>query len=161
MVETILQSPFVTDLVLPFLLIFTLVFAILEKTKILGDEKKQINAIIAFVMGLIFISFSKYVGITTNLMGVVAVIAVVLLVFMMLFAFASGEEKIKIPDGVKYTLWILIAIIILISILVFTGLWDKIASTLMSGNSIVANVIFIIVIIIAVVVVLWGGKKGS
>lgn len=37
---TILQSDFVTQLILPFLLVFTLVFAILEKTKLLGDEKK-------------------------------------------------------------------------------------------------------------------------
>ena len=161
MEPTILQSEFVTDLVLPFLLVFTLVFAILEKTRILGDEKKQINAIIAFVIGLIFISFSTYVGITTNIMGVVAVVAVVLLVFMMLFAFASGEKELKIPNGVKYTLWILISIVLLISILVFTGYWEKIANQLMTGNTVTANIIFIVIIVVAVIVVLWGGKKSS
>lgn len=161
MADTILQSAFVTNLVLPFLLVFTLVFAILEKTKILGDEKKQINAIIAFVVGLIFISFSKYVGLTTNIMGVMAVVAVVLLVFMMLFAFASGDKELKIPDGVKYTLWILIALVLIISLLVFTGYWDKIIDKVMTGNNIVTNIIFIVVIIVAIVVVLWGGKKSS
>ena len=48
----------VYDIVLPFLLIFSIVFAILEKTKILGTEevegkkytKKSINAIVAFVV---------------------------------------------------------------------------------------------------------------
>lgn len=161
MVETILQSAFVTDLVLPFLLVFTLVFAILEKTKLLGDEKKQINAIIAFVLGLIFISFSTYVGVTTNIMGVVAVVAVILLAFMMLFAFASGEKELKIPNGIKYTLWILIAIVLIISILVFTGYWDMLTSFVMTGNAVAANVFFVVIIIIAVIVVLWGGKKSS
>lgn len=157
---TILQSDFVTQLILPFLLVFTLVFAILEKTKLLGDEKKQINAIIALVVGFIFISFSKYVGITTNLMGIVAVVAVVLLVFMMLFSFASGEKEFKMPKGIQYTLWILIALVLIVAILVFTGVWDTIINSVMAGNSIVANIVFIIIIIVAVAVVLWGGKKA-
>ena len=50
----------VYDVVLPFLLVFTIVFAILDKTKMLGVEKgkddreytkKNLNAMIAFVMG--------------------------------------------------------------------------------------------------------------
>ena len=41
----------VTDVLLPFILVFTLFFAILQKTKILGEEKKNFNAIIAMVMG--------------------------------------------------------------------------------------------------------------
>ncbi len=42
----------VLDVLLPFLLIFTLVFAILQKSKILGADKKQFNVIIALVMAL-------------------------------------------------------------------------------------------------------------
>tara|TARA_Y100000310_G_scaffold335371_1_gene417253 strand:+ start:75 stop:656 length:582 start_codon:yes stop_codon:yes gene_type:complete len=41
-----------TDVLLPFLLIFTLVFAILQKTKILGEDKKNFNVVIALVMAL-------------------------------------------------------------------------------------------------------------
>ena len=42
----------ITDIILPFLLIFTVVFAVLQKTKILGAEKKNLNVIIALVLGL-------------------------------------------------------------------------------------------------------------
>lgn len=42
----------VTDVLLPFVLVFTIVFATLQKTKILGDGKKQYNVILALVMGL-------------------------------------------------------------------------------------------------------------
>ncbi len=49
----------VADVILPFILIFTIVFAVLQKTKILGvDEfnqnkpRKNFNAVIALVMGL-------------------------------------------------------------------------------------------------------------
>ncbi len=41
----------VTDILLPFILIFTIVFATLQKTKILGDGRKNFNVIIALVMG--------------------------------------------------------------------------------------------------------------
>lgn len=161
MPETILQSAFVTELVLPFLLIFTLIFAILEKTKILGDDKKQINAIISLVIGIIFISFTKYVGLTTNLIGIMVVVAVVILIFMMLFSFASGDKELKMPSGLKITFGILIALVIVISLLVFTGYWDKIISSVTSGSGIVANIVFIIIIIAAVAIVLWSGKKSS
>jgi hypothetical protein len=42
----------VTDVLLPFILVFTIVYATLQKTKILGDGKKNFNVIIALVMGL-------------------------------------------------------------------------------------------------------------
>ena len=44
-----------TDVMLPFLLIFTLVFAIMQKTKILGEDKKNFNVIIALVMALLVV----------------------------------------------------------------------------------------------------------
>jgi hypothetical protein len=41
-----------TDVMLPFLLVFTLVFAVLEKIKILGEEKRNLNVVVALVMAL-------------------------------------------------------------------------------------------------------------
>lgn len=40
-----------TDVMLPFLLVFTLVFAVLEKTKILGVEKRNLNVVLSLIMG--------------------------------------------------------------------------------------------------------------
>ena len=50
MVQTILSSPLVVEVLLPFLLVFTLVFAVLDRTKLLGEGKRQINAIISLAM---------------------------------------------------------------------------------------------------------------
>lgn len=44
-----------TDVLLPFLLVFTLLYAVLQKTKILGDEKKNINMMIALVIALLVV----------------------------------------------------------------------------------------------------------
>jgi len=54
-----LQEIGVMDVILPFILVFTIVFAILQKTKILGHDdsaekrpKKNYNAVVALVMGV-------------------------------------------------------------------------------------------------------------
>lgn len=47
-----LEQVGVVDVLLPFLLVFTLVFAIMEKIQIFGKDKKNIHIIVALVMGL-------------------------------------------------------------------------------------------------------------
>ncbi len=42
----------VIDILLPFMLIFTIVFAVLQKSKIFGEKGKKFNVIIALVIGL-------------------------------------------------------------------------------------------------------------
>ena len=44
-----------TDVLLPFLLIFVIIFAILQKTKILGESKKNLNVVVALVVGLLVV----------------------------------------------------------------------------------------------------------
>jgi hypothetical protein len=48
----LLESLGVADVLLPFLLIFTIIFAVLQKSKLLGKEKKNFNVIIALVIAL-------------------------------------------------------------------------------------------------------------
>jgi len=160
MPETILSYPFFTELVLPFLLVFALIFAILDKTKILGEEKRQINAIIAFVIGLFLIAFPFPRSIIVNLMPLLAVMAVIMLVFLMLYSFAGGKTEEK---WVRITFGILIGLALIIALLVLTGFWDNVLNALEggSGSSIAANIFFIAVIIAAIAIVLATGKKAS
>ena len=44
-----------TDVMLPFLLIFVIIYAILQKTKILGEDKKNLNVVIAIVVALLVV----------------------------------------------------------------------------------------------------------
>ena len=48
------QTYGVLDFLLPFILVFTIIFAVMQKTKILGD-KKNFNVIIALVLALTFV----------------------------------------------------------------------------------------------------------
>ena len=51
-IADLLGAPEVVDLILPFLLIFTIIFAVLEKSNILGKDKKNFNVIISLVVSL-------------------------------------------------------------------------------------------------------------
>jgi hypothetical protein len=53
-VGSLLQSYGVTDILLPFLLVFTIIFAVMQRTHILG-HKKNFNVVIALVLGLLFV----------------------------------------------------------------------------------------------------------
>lgn len=45
-----LENLGLTDVLMPFLLVFTIVYAILHKTKIMGEDKKNFNLMIALIM---------------------------------------------------------------------------------------------------------------
>ena len=45
----IMENIGIVDVLLPFLLIFTIIFAVLQKTKILGESKKNFNVIIIYI----------------------------------------------------------------------------------------------------------------
>lgn len=45
----------VVDVLLPFLLVFTVIFAVLEKTHIMGEGKKNMNVGIALIFGLLVV----------------------------------------------------------------------------------------------------------
>src|SRR3989344_3729501 len=93
---TILSSPFFVEGVLPFILIFSLVFAVLQKSKILGEGKHQLDALVSFSVALLTIAFANAVNVIVQLVPVLAVGLVVLLVFMVLWGFVMGPH-----DGSK------------------------------------------------------------
>lgn len=99
--ETILQSTIVSKFVLPFLLVFFIVFAILEKTKLLGDGQKQLNALIAFVIGLIFTGAIFPKEVVGNLILFLTVAIVVVFVALLIWGFVSGGKEIALSASTK------------------------------------------------------------
>ena len=151
-VETILQHWILTDFVYPFLLVFFIVFAILEKTKILGgDDKRQLNALVAFVVGLIFVGaiFPKIV--VSNLILFLTVSIVVVFVFLLLWGFVMGEElKLGTNKIVKIASAGLIFIAVAVAVLWATGIWDEIYRFLFKqtwSKEFWTNAIFVLVIV--------------
>lgn len=165
MVETIFTSQIFVETILPFLLIFTLVFAVLEKTEILGKKKRQIDAIVALVIGLTFVAFGRETDIVVRLIPIMGVALVVILVFMLLLGSIYQPESFKIAGWLKGVIGVLIVVLVAVSVLVITGGIDIIFNILYGDNSgLLINGFLILVIIGAIVVVVWpfkGGDKGS
>lgn len=163
MVETILSSPLIRDLILPFLLVFAIVFAILQKSEILGKGKKQTDAIVALVVGLLVVAVGSVTDIITNLMPILAVGVVVLLVFFLVWGFAFKEGEFKVAGWVQWTIAGIVAVILIVAVLYYTGglaYLEKLISG--GGSSLLTNILFIVLVIVAVAVVVgFGGKPKS
>ncbi|MBU4308243.1 MAG: hypothetical protein KJ566_00400 [Nanoarchaeota archaeon] len=161
--ETILQHWLFTDFVFPFLLIFLICFAILEKTKVLGDNK-QLDALLSFVLGLIFVGavFPKMV--VGNLILFLTVSLVVVFVVLLIWGFIAGEEGLKFGDSSKGLKWVIgIAIVLAVVVLLFsvTGIFPGVFDFLFHqswSEGFWTNFLFIIVIAGAIALVLKSSK---
>lgn len=82
----------VFDVVLPFLLIFTIVFAMLEKTRVFGTEevdgkkytKKNLNALASFAIAFFAIASAKVVNALTQISANVVILLFASVFFLML-----------------------------------------------------------------------------
>lgn len=121
---TILQSDIAVKFIYPFLLMFFIIFAILEKSKLLGEEKKQINAMVAFVIGLIFVSVAYPKLVVSNLILFMTIAIVIVFVVMILWGFIMGGEGLKFGNfsgGLKWAVGIVIIVAVALAVLWATG----------------------------------------
>lgn len=162
MAITIFQNALFQEIILPFLLIFAVTFAVLQKSKVLGDGKAQSDAIVAFVIGLIFIGFYQAVDVVRNLIPVLGVSLVVILIFMLLVGFLYGGN-FDLHANVKYGITAIIFIVVIIAVLVATDSWDNIVAMFSgeSSSSLVSNIVFIVLMIVVIAVVVISGKSGG
>jgi len=165
------------DIILPFLLIFTLVFAILEKTRVLGEEggkpKKNLNAIVAFVIGLLVIATANIVRIINEALPNIILLLVISIAFLILLGsfWASGEFDFRREHKGWYTFFLVILFIAVIAIFLQAikidgfGLLEIAFDFVVNnfGGSIVGALIILIVIILSIWFVVHekqeGGKK--
>ncbi len=166
------------DVVLPFLLVFSIIFAILEKTKILGTEgkeqtpKRSLNTMVAFVIGMLVVAANKIVtAINEALPNIVLIIIAFVAFLMMIGVFFKSEEFVLAEKYKGFTLgFVVVSLIILIIILLDSLKLDSKKSWLewlmeyvvnnISGP-IVTSIIFLIVAVAAVVYITRsnGGEK--
>lgn len=161
--ETILQNEILVSFVYPFLLVFAIVFGVLEKTKLLGEDKKQLNAILAFVVGLIFVAAVEPKLIVENLIMFLSVAIVIVFVVMLVWGFMSGGE-VKFEGTLKWIPFGLAIIAIIIFLFITTGIWDTVIETLFEqdwSEDVWTNIIFVVVIAAAIAFMIGVGKSKS
>jgi len=140
-----------------FILVFFVVFAILKKTELLGENNFTM-AIVALVIGLIFVSFSdvrSYVE-AVSPWFVVLVIAMFFILFLGGFMLAKDVSKIATPGFA----WVFIGFLILIFLVigyyhfdvgcnsVFLSIKHWLSHRRVSGSIILAVVALVAVLIV-------------
>jgi peptidoglycan/LPS O-acetylase OafA/YrhL len=81
------------DVVLPFILSFTVLYSVLERTKVLG-ENKQANAMVSFVVGFFTVAALQVVQLLQTLVPWIAA-GLVFVAFVLFIATALGAEDLR------------------------------------------------------------------
>ncbi|MFQ5475167.1 MAG: hypothetical protein ACE5DM_04990 [Candidatus Nanoarchaeia archaeon] len=109
------------DVVLPFMFIFTILFAILQKSKVLGSRngrpKSNFNAMFAFVVSFFFIASLARVQLLTYIVTRLAVVIVAIICFLLITGMFSGSEG----SFLKYK-WLMAFLFIIVLWIFGTGL---------------------------------------
>jgi len=165
------------DIILPFLLVFTLVFAILEKTRILGVEsdekktpKKNLNAMIAFVVGLLVVATNKIVTAINSALPNIVLLLVVLFAFLLLISIFHKSGELEFKDTHKGWYAFFVSILFIGVLLVFLGAiplsenetWLSFGWSYVATNwegSVVSSFILLGVVVFAIAFITAGSKK--
>ncbi len=155
------------DVVLPFLFVFTTVFAVLEKTLILGKDekgqpKKNLNSMFAFVTALLVVVTNKVVNAINRALPNVVLLIVVSISFLLLIGVFMKTEELNFADKHKNWYKFFVLIMLVSVILIFLGaiqddqgkswletLFDYVVDN--AGNTVVTSIIFLVVVIGAIV----------
>ena len=112
-IGSVIRSDALSEFLLPFILIFAIVFAILQSTKILG-AKKNIDAVIAMVFGLLFIRNQKILDFFNEFLPNISIVLLVGLAVLLIgglivgksFKFGRGFSAWGIVFAIVIVIWI-------------------------------------------------------
>lgn len=168
------------DVILPFLLVFTLVFALLEKSRIFGVEsdnktpKKNLNAMVAFTIGFLVIATNAVVNtINTALPQIVLLLTLIVSFLLLVGAFLKGEGDLDFAENHKNWYQAFVGLIFVGVVLIFLGsiktegsswlaiIYDYVINNL--SGAVVGAVVMLIVVILAIVFITkdWGASSGD
>ena len=155
------------DVVLPFLLVFTIVFAIFEKTKVLGTEKidgheyskKNLNAIASFVIAFLVLATKELVAIINDTVSKAVIVLFFSILFLLLVgSFHKEGEAMYLKGGWKITFEIIVFLaivgIFLDSIKASDGrTWlQRLGDFTGSGNDSLAGSVILLAIVVLFIV---------
>jgi hypothetical protein len=156
------------DIVLPFLLVFVLVFALLEKTKALGTErarddkgeyqeytKKNLNAMVAFVTGFFVVASSQLVSVINRSLSQIFLLLLLVICFLMVAGALHQQTKEGFfldpkKHGFYYGAFMVIVFGGIIAIFLNSLGWLDLVYNFLKDNwntDYIASVIFIIIIV--------------
>jgi len=158
------------DVVLPFLLVFVIVFAILEKTKVLGTDeiegkkytKKNLDAMASFVISFLVVASSQLVEILNIVSSQVVILLMASVLFLLLVgSFYKEGESVFLEGGWKIffmlIMFIGIVMIFLNAIKTEGGeswldvFWNWVSGSTGDNSTAVGSIVLLLIIILIVV----------
>lgn len=159
------------DVILPFLLVFTVVFGILEKTRIFGEEqigdkkypKKSINSMVAFVVGFFTIAAKEVVQSLQVSLPQVALILIVIVCFLLLAGSFMGDQPFSLEGRPWVGFLTTILFLAVLGIFLNSFGWFTPIVEFVSANFgvVVIPTIFLLVVVGTIVYVVGGKAKGE
>lgn len=117
------------DIVMPFLLVFAIVFAVLEKTALLGVTKvkgesypnKNLNAAVAFVVAMLVVAAANIVSVINEALPNIILLLVVLVSFLVLIGVFAKQDDFDFRSQEGTWLKIFMILIFLGVVMIFLG----------------------------------------
>ncbi len=162
----ILDSWGLTDVLLPFLLIFVVMFAILQKTRILGEDRKRFNMVVALVIGLLVViphvlgmypPNADVVNIIMNSLPQVSIIVIAILMLLILIGLLGAEASWM---GSSLSGWVAIAAFIII-IIIFGGAAGWWLNWAWFDRFFGSDTVAVIVMLLVFAVIIWFVTRGE
>lgn len=156
------------DVILPFLLIYTVMYAVLEKTKVLGTDssgntKKSINAVVSLCVSFFVVASTKLVAIISS--GIANVMLVIIMIFSFIllasmFFSGEGDDKFKLSPKTKKIAIFAVMIIVICIFLYYIGWLIPIIGFIgKSWNSEAISAIILMGVVIGIVAWVSGSPK--
>ena len=153
----------VYDVVLPFLLVFTIVYAILEKTRLFGTDeiqgkhytKKNINSMVAFVMGFLVVASTKLVETINTTFAHVTLLLMLSVLFLMLIGSFYREGEDVYLKGAGRTFFTIIMFIGIVLIFLNALGWLEVIGDFFADNIGEPWFVSIILVVVLTAVLVW------
>ena len=162
------------DVIVPFILVFTIVFAILEKTMIFGKQKigdteypqKNLNGAIAFVIAMIVVATANVVSVINAALPNIILVSVISVSFLILIGVFWKSEELDFKKEHKslYGFFVFLILIVVLGIFLVAIPYKETNVLLFIIDYLIENssgaVIGSIIMLIAVIAIVWFLMKG-
>lgn len=79
------------DTVVPFIMVFAIVYGVLTKSKILGEEQANLNALVAFSIAILFTATASVTGVIREFLPIVGMLSVLIIAALILISLFVGD----------------------------------------------------------------------
>ena len=167
---TLLIETGFTNVLAPFILIFAIVFAILQKSKIFhgganeDSSARKINAVIAFVFGIFAVISVNVVSFIAQSLATAAMAIVVILCALIVLGLILGDGYMGILENpkIKYSVAALVLLLTIVFLFSLFGIWNWISNQFSSLTAGAGNSTGMIILVVLVLGALyWITKSDS